>query len=95
MLHRFETFQSLNEKKADKLSLDEVVTEVEKQFGKKPSIEDVAGYVYDKYDLVTGLKKSNRNDEGLFPDSIEKIINHYGFDYDDFSQAYSEAAEGR
>lgn len=92
MLHRFETFQSLNEKKTHKLSFEDVISKIEKKFGKSPKIKDVAHWIYDKYDLVTGLKKSNRNEEGLFPEEIEAVINHYKFDYDDFSQAYSMIA---
>lgn len=80
----FEDF--LNEGKAK--GLDWCIS----QLGDKPSCSDIASFVYDNYDKVTGLRKSARNDEGYFPDEIEELVNHYGFEIDEFSDCYSDAA---
>jgi len=54
---------------------------------------DVASFVYDNYDKVTGLRKSMRNDEMDFPDEIMEVVDHYGLDIDEFTDCYGMAAE--
>lgn len=64
-----------------------------KMIGDKPSCYSLADFVYTNYDKVTGLKKSMRNDEMDFPSEIMDLVDHYGFDVDDFTDKYSMAAE--
>ena len=64
-----------------------------KMIGDKPSCYSLADFVYTNYDKVTGLKKSMRNDEMDFPTEIMDLVDHYGFDVDDFTDKYSMAAE--
>lgn len=64
-----------------------------KMIGDKPSCYSLADFVYTNYDKVTGLKKSMRNDEMDFPQEIMDLVDHYGFDVDDFTDKYSMAAE--
>ena len=63
------------------------------QLGDKPSCMDVASFVYDNYDKVTGLRKSMRNDEMDFPLEIMDVVEHYGLDIDEFTECYGMAAE--
>ena len=56
-------------------------------------INDLADFIYTNYDKVTGLRKSMRNDEMDFPTEIMDLVDHYGFDVDDFTDKYSMAAE--
>jgi hypothetical protein len=74
---------------AKALSLDKLAGMI----GKKPSCYDLADFVYTNYDKVTGLKKSMRNDEMDFPTEITDLVDHYGFDLDDFTDKYGMAAE--
>ena len=69
--------------------LDWVISEL----GDKPKCMDVAEFVYDNYDKVTGLRKSMRNDEMDFPDEIMDVVEHYGLDIDEFTECYGMAAE--
>lgn len=69
--------------------LDWVISEL----GDKPKCYDVASFVYDNYDKVTGLRKSMRNDEMDFPDEIMDVVDHYGLDIDEFTDCYGMAAE--
>lgn len=69
--------------------LDWVISEL----GDKPKCMDVAEFVYDNYDKVTGLRKSMRNDEMDFPDEIMDVVDHYGLDIDEFTECYGMAAE--
>lgn len=77
----------VNEAKAK--GLDWVIS----QLGDKPRCMDVAEFVYDNYDKVTGLRKSMRNDEMDFPDEIMDVVDHYGLDIDEFTECYGMAAE--
>jgi hypothetical protein len=74
---------------AKALSLDKLVD----MAGDKPSCYDLADFVYTNYDKVTGLRKSMRNDEMDFPDEIVDLVDHYGFDIDEFTDCYGMAAE--
>lgn len=69
--------------------LDWVISEL----GDKPKCYNVASFVYDNYDKVTGLRKSMRNDEMDFPDEIIDVVDHYGLDIDEFTDCYGMAAE--
>lgn len=69
--------------------LDWVISEL----GDKPECMDVAEFVYNNYDKVTGLRKSMRNDEMDFPDEIMDVVDHYGLDIDKFTDCYGMAAE--
>lgn len=64
-----------------------------KMIGDKPTCYNLADFVYTNYDKVTGLRKSMRNDEMDFPDEIYDLVDHYGFDIDDFTDKYGMAAE--
>ena len=64
-----------------------------KMIGDKPTCFDLADFIYTNYDKVTGLRKSMRNDEMDFPDEIYDLVDHYGFDIDDFTDKYGMAAE--
>ncbi len=79
--------ESLLEAKAK--GLDWCISEL----GDKPSCNDVAEFVYDNYDKVTGLRKSMRNDEMDFPEEIMDVVDHYGLDIDEFTECYGMAAE--
>lgn len=63
------------------------------ELGDKPKCYNVASFVYDNYDKVTGLRKSMRNDEMDFPDEIMDVVDHYGLDIDEFTDCYGMAAE--
>lgn len=63
------------------------------ELGDKPKCFDVASFVYDNYDKVTGLRKSMRNDEMDFPQEIMDVVDHYGLDIDEFTDCYGMAAE--
>jgi len=52
------------------------------------SISSVAYWLYENYDRVTGDDLDVRDDEMHFPDLIEDVIEHFDFDYDDFSQEW-------
>lgn len=64
-----------------------------KMIGDKPTCYNLADFVYTNYDKVTGLRKSMRNDEMDFPMEIIDLVDHYGFDIDDFTDKYGMAAE--
>lgn len=64
-----------------------------KMIGNKPSCYDLAEFVYNNYDKVTGLRKSMRDEEMEFPSEIEDLVDHYGFDIIDFTDCYGMAAE--
>jgi hypothetical protein len=81
--------ESLEINEAKALPLDKLT----KMIGDKPSCYDLADFIYTNYDKVTGLRKSMRNDEMDFPMEIEDLVNHYGFDMDDFTDKYGMAAE--
>ena len=74
---------------AKALPLDKLVDMV----GDKPTCYKLADFVYTNYDKVTGLRKSMRNDEMDFPMEIVDLVDHYGFDIDDFTDKYGMAAE--
>ena len=74
---------------AKALPLDKLVDMV----GDKPTCYNLADFVYTNYDKVTGLRKSMRNDEMDFPMEIIDLVDHYGFDIDDFTDKYGMAAE--
>jgi hypothetical protein len=74
---------------AKALPLDKLVDMV----GDKPTCYSLADFVYTNYDKVTGLRKSMRNDEMDFPMEIIDLVDHYGFDIDDFTDKYGMAAE--
>ena len=71
-----------------KMPLDKLV----KMIGTKPSIFDLADFIYKNYDKVTGLRKSMRDDEMDFPSEIEDLVNHDGFDIVDFTDNYGMVA---
>ena len=70
----------------------EVVAHIISRYGLEPTMEDVASYVYDNYRAVTGLKKSNRDAEGWFPEEVIAVTSwfekHYGHSFDDFQMSY-------
>jgi hypothetical protein len=76
---------------AKALSIDKLV----KMIGDKPTVDELARFVYQNYDKVTGLKKSMRDEEMDFPTEIEDLANHFGFDVfdDEFMYSYQAAAE--
>jgi hypothetical protein len=76
---------------AKALSIDKLV----KMIGDKPTVDELARFVYQNYDKVTGLKKSMRDEEMEFPTEIEDLANHFGFDVfdDEFMYSYQAAAE--
>ena len=79
--------EEITEAKA--LPLDKLTSMI----GDKPSCYDLADFIYTNYDKVTGLRKSMRNDEMEFPLEIYDLVDHYGFDHDDFTDKYGMAAE--
>ena len=74
---------------AKALPLDKLI----KMIGDKPSCDDLAQFIYNNYDKVTGLRKSMRNDEMDFPEEIVDLVDQYGFDIDEFTDCYGMAAE--
>ena len=74
----------------DKKRVDDAI----KKLGQNPSNYEVANFVYNNYNKVTGEKKSMRDEEMDFPTQIYDIIEHYKLDVDEFTQNYSKAAEG-
>ena len=58
------------------------------KLGENATVAEVAEFVYDNYAKVTGLPKAERDAEGYFPEQIEDLIEHYGFDMNEFSEAY-------
>lgn len=76
-----------------KLPLDKLVAMINQKYGPKPDCAEVAMFVYDNYNKVTGLNKSARNDEGYFPNEVEALIDEFGFDIDEFSDCYGRVAE--
>jgi hypothetical protein len=103
VLKAIELFKKESPKAAAKIEANESTSVVEekalpldkltKMIGDKPSCYDLADFVYTNYDKVTGLRKSMRNDEMEFPLEIYDLVDHYGFDYDDFTDKYGMAAE--
>ena len=85
----FEVKESEEITEAKALPLDKLT----KMIGDKPTCFDLADFIYTNYDKVTGLRKSMRNDEMDFPDEIYDLVDHYGFDIDDFTDKYGMAAE--
>ena len=61
--------------------------------GENPDIFNVVSYCWDHYEELSGYPDNYKFDESLFPDEIEELINHYGFDYDDFSQEWGMYAD--
>lgn len=51
---------------------------------------DLASWVYNNYDVVTGLDLELRDEEMDFPGEVEDLIDFLGFDYDEFEEAYGE-----
>jgi hypothetical protein len=51
---------------------------------------DLASWVYDNYDTVTGLDLDDRDEEMDFPEEVEDLIDFLGFDYNEFEEAYGE-----
>jgi len=61
---------------------------------------EVASFVYDNYDKITGYPLEDRDEEMEFPSSVLAFVDaimgkdwhRTGNNYDDFSQAYGDAA---
>ena len=62
--------------------------------GPTADMNDVVEYCWDNYSSLTGWEESQKFDEGYFPEEIEELMDHYGLDYDDFSQEWGMWAEG-
>lgn len=88
--YRFDGFvsHSLTNYKSRQGGSDKAVKLVVAKLGKDASVSEVADFVYTNYAKITGLPKSKRDAEGAFPEEIEAVIDYYGFDLDEFSQAY-------
>lgn len=62
----------------------------EKDISEPRDAADLASWVYDNYDVVTGLDLDVRDEEMDFPGEVEDLIDFLGFDYDEFEEAYGE-----
>jgi 6-pyruvoyl-tetrahydropterin synthase len=58
-----------------------------------PTAREIAKYIWDNWKKITGLKNSERNEEGHFPDEVEDILDKYGIDYEDFSNEWAYLGE--
>ena len=64
------------------------------ELGDNPAKFAVVSYCWDNYSELTGWDDGDKWEESHFPEEIEALIDHYGFDYDDFSQEWGMYAEG-
>ena len=75
-----------------KRTAQDVVANIIRQYGLEPTMQDVASYVYEHYNEVTGMKKSERDAEGWFPEEVLAVTSwfekHYGHSFDDFQASY-------
>ena len=62
----------------------------EKDISEPRDAADLASWVYDNYDVVTGLDLDVRDEEMDFPEEVEDLIDFLGFDYDEFEEAYGQ-----
>jgi len=60
------------------------------KLGQNPTVKDLAEYIDNNYNKVTGLKSSAKYDEGHWPNEIVELTKHYGIDPDDddFQEAW-------
>lgn len=59
-----------------------------------PSAYDVAEFIDQNWNEITGLSNREKDDEGYFPGEVEEIIDELELDMDDFSQAWASVREG-
>lgn len=77
-----------------KQSTSILISKIEKLYGKKPSCSDLAEFIWNNFNAVTGWKKSERGDEFNFPDAIIDIVQHYDYDvWTEFSECWADEAE--
>lgn len=83
---KYETFEKFSNNTT--LTLEKNIDAIKAEYN-NADISDVAEYCYKNYKKITGRPTKERNDEGYFPSEIEAVIDHYNFDYDDFSQEWN------
>ena len=82
--------ESLNESISGHQVLDNIAAEQE-----APSVVDIAEYIIDNWTRITGEPESEMYQEQEFHDVVLEILDIVGIDYDEFSQVWGEALEGR
>ena len=57
-------------------------------------LDDLAYFIDQNWEEITGLSNREKDDEGYFPSEVEEIIDELELDMDDFSQAWASVREG-
>ena len=57
-------------------------------------LDDLAYFIDQNWEEITGLSNREKDDEGYFPGEVEEIIDELELDMDDFSQAWASVREG-
>jgi len=57
-------------------------------------VYDLAGFVNEYWNELTGLTNRDKDEECDFPSEVSELIDELGFDYDDFSNAWGGVREG-
>ena len=75
-------------------SLTSIVDDIRKELKTRtPNEQEVANYVYDNYDKVTGKPLDDRDDEDHFPQVILDIVDKLDLDLDLFTDFYGQPNE--
>jgi len=55
---------------------------------------DLAYFIDENWEEITGLPDKEKNEEGYFPEEVDSILDELDVDYDDFSQEWGILQEG-
>ena len=80
--------EELNNKWSQESRAARAIEQIKNKHGDKPSINEVADFIFDNWVKITGLKKSDKCEESYFPTSVEIILEHFNIDLDYFSQVW-------
>lgn len=86
----FEEF--VNEGKPS-LSVEKALKAFKKKYP-NGSERELADYVDDNWKKLTGAPNSQKDEERMFPDEVEEMIDELELDYDEFSQEWNMVRGG-
>jgi hypothetical protein len=74
--------------------MDDESQEFYKEYEEIYSISDLASFIDENWNEITGLENRDKDVEGYFPSEVEEILNELGVDYCDFSDSWGMQREG-
>jgi hypothetical protein len=88
------------ESEDDKLSTEELVELFDVEYGTDYDLYNIAEFVYDKFDKITGLPLESRNEEMQWPEEIFDFCNEltgddnwFDANFEEFEESYGRIAE--